>query len=128
VLRQEGRRQMAVRLTTMPREMVGERVAVEFGFVLREAGPEGQLVGARPPASGASLPAAGDPTVSAVLPGGPAERVGLQVGDVLLQVGEREVLTREAARDALAEAPLDQPLRVAVRRGEQRVFLTLPAP
>jgi serine protease Do len=128
VLRQEGRRQMAVRLTTMPREIVGERVAAEFGFALREAGPEGGLAGARPPATGVNLPAAGGPTVSVVLPGGPAERVGLQVGDVLLQVGEREVLTRDAVRDALAEAPLDQPLRVAVRRGDQRLSLTLPAP
>jgi serine protease Do len=121
VLRREGRRPVAVRLTTMPREMVGERIAAEFGFVLREAAPEGgERVGARL--------VSGTPTVSVVLREGPAERGGLAVGDVLLQVGERAVLTRDSAREALAEAPLDQPLRLTVRRGEQRLVLTLPSP
>ena len=39
VLRPEGRRPLAVRLSTMPRSTAGERVAVEFGFALREADP-----------------------------------------------------------------------------------------
>jgi S1-C subfamily serine protease len=33
VLRREGRRPLAVRLAEMPRPVVGERVAAEFGFV-----------------------------------------------------------------------------------------------
>jgi serine protease Do len=120
VLRRDGRRQVAVRLTTMPREMVGERVAAEFGFVLRETAPEGERAGARP--------AAGTPTVSVVLREGPAERGGLEVGDVILQVRGRAVLSRAAARDALAEQSLEEPLRLVVRRGERELSLTVPAP
>jgi serine protease Do len=120
VLRSEGRHQLTVRLTTMPREIMGERVAAEFGFVLRETEAPGEGIGARPVLA---LPA-----VAAVLRGGVAEKAGLEVGDVLVQVGERPVLTREAAREALADAPLDRPLRLTVRRGEGRVSLALPAP
>jgi hypothetical protein len=43
-------------------------------------------------------------------------------------VGERAVLTREAAAEALSEARLDRPLSVTVRRGAERVPLTLPVP
>jgi S1-C subfamily serine protease len=120
VLRRDGRRHVDVRLTTMPLPIVGERVAGEFGFALREAGPEGELAGVRP--------AAPTPTVSVVVRGGSAERGGLEVGDILLQVGERPVLTRDSARAALAEAPVDQPLRLTVRRGERRLDLTLASP
>ena len=50
VLRTEGRRPLAVRLVTMPRPVAGERVAAEFGFLLRE--PEGPADSASPPAVG----------------------------------------------------------------------------
>jgi serine protease Do len=120
VLRRDGRRHVAVRLTTMPRAIVGERIAAEFGFALREIGPEGELAGARP--------AGGTPAVSVVQRGGPAERAGLEVGDVLLEVGERAVLGRDGAQEALAEAALDLPLRLAIRRGERHLSVTLPPP
>ncbi|MGH7312619.1 MAG: PDZ domain-containing protein, partial [Candidatus Rokuibacteriota bacterium] len=120
VLRSEGRRQFSVRLATMPREVAGERVAAEFGFVLREAQPPAGAIGASP--------ASGGLAVGAVLRGGAAEKAGLQVGDVLVQVEERPVLTRDAAREALAEASLDRPLRLTVRRGEGRLSLALPVP
>lgn len=120
VLRQDGRRQVGVRLAAMPREIVGERVAAEFGFALREVGLQGELAGPRP--------AAGAPTVAAVIRGGAAEKAGLAVNDVLLQVGDRAVLTREVAREALADTPLDQPLRLIVLRGEERITLTIRAP
>ncbi|MGH6961907.1 MAG: PDZ domain-containing protein, partial [Dongiaceae bacterium] len=66
--------------------------------------------------------------VAAVLRGSPAERAGLQAGDVVLQVGERAVLTRQVTREALADASLDRPLRLTVRRGERRLSLALSPP
>ncbi|OLC17160.1 MAG: hypothetical protein AUH29_03085 [Candidatus Rokubacteria bacterium 13_1_40CM_69_27] len=120
VLRREGRRQLPVRLAVMPRDIVGDRVAAEFGFVLRGAELRGETAGAGPPSA--------PPAVAAVLRGGPAERAGLQVGDLLLQVGDRAVLTRDIAREALADVVLDQPLRLTVRREGERLRLVVPAP
>jgi S1-C subfamily serine protease len=121
VLRPEGRRQVAVRLAAMPPDVMGDRVAAEFGFVLRDpqapAGAPGRLG-----------PADGSPTVAAVLQGSPAAQAGMQVGDVLVEVGDRPVVTREAVRESLAETALDRPLRLGVRRGDQRLSLTLVAP
>ena len=117
VLREEGRRPLRARLGAMPREAAGERVAAELGFVLRDTdGPAPELGGARP---------SGAPTVGVALRGSVAEKAGLEVGDGILQVNERSVLTRDAARDALAELDPESPLRLTVRRGQTRVTLTL---
>jgi serine protease Do len=113
VLRQEGRRPVPVQLVVMPREVAGDRVAALFGFFLRD--PLGQDA----PAS------AGPPVIGAVERGGRAERGGLRQGDIVLQVNERPVVTREAAREALAETNPDTALRLVVRRDAERVNLTL---
>lgn len=113
-----GRRAVRVRLAAMPPDAVGERTAAEFGFVLRDLDAQPELGGRRP--TGASTP-----SVSVVIRGSAAERAGLEVGDVILQIGDRAVITREAARTALAEASLDEPLRLTVRRSGTIVPLTL---
>jgi len=118
LLRAAGRRAVSVRLAAMPPEVMGERVAAEFGFVLRE--PDGQ-----PDLGGRA--ASSSPSVSVVIRGSAAARAGLEVGDVLLQIDERAVVTREAARAALADARLDRPLRLTVRRDGSHVSLTLSA-
>ena len=93
---------------TMPRPVAGERVAAEFGFVLRE--PEA------PPAGAAAAPD-GAPAVTFVARGSAAEKAGLAVGDVIVQVNDQSVLTRDAAREALGElepraaAAADRPAR-----------------
>ena len=120
VLRVEGRRELPVRLVTMPAEVAGERVAAEFGFLL--AGP-----GSRREAPEAG-PGEGSPTVAAVASGGPAALGGLEVGDVLVQVDGRAVLTRDDARQALGEVVVDRGLRLTVRRAERLVTLSLSAP
>ena len=120
ILRREGRRQLNVRLASMPRDVLGDRVAAEFGFALRDGQPQGELGGA--------AVASGAPAIAVVLRGSAAERAGLEVGDVLLQIGDRAVISRDAARDALADTPLDRALSVAVRRGERRVSVTIAHP
>jgi serine protease Do len=117
VLRPEGRRPLKVRLTAMPRGVVGERVAAEFGFVIREADAPPDLRG----------PASTAPTVTVVLRGSPAEKAGLEVGDVILQVGEQAVMSRDAARETLSDAPTDRPLRLTVRRRGRPLSLEVPA-
>lgn len=119
VLRPEGRRPLDVRLMAMPREIAGERVAAEFGFVLQE--PQAQ-----PEVGGRRLPSTA-PTVTVVVRRSPAEKAGLEVGDVILQVGEQAVISRDAARHALADAAIDRPLRLTVRRGERLVPVEVPA-
>ena len=116
VLRTAGRKALPVRLVNMPRRMVGEQIAAAFGFVLRET----ETVSERPSASA--------PTVTFVVRGTVAERAGLEVGDVILQVNDLAVLTRDAAREALSEVPTDRPLHLTVRRDDRHVALTLAAP
>jgi serine protease Do len=122
VLRREGRRALPVRLVTMPQTVVGERVAAEFGFVVRDPdAPVGP--GLRPPAD-----APGAAAVGFVVRGSVAEKAGLTVGDVIIRVNERAVHTREAIREALGEASLEQPLKLTVQRDGKAVNLTLTAP
>jgi len=118
ILRAEGRRRLDVKLASMPRSVVGERVGAEFGFVVREpetAGPS-------------ALSVVTVPTVSVIVPRSPADRAGLEVGDVILQVGERVVLTRDEVREALADAGLEAPLRLTLGRGANRLSVTLRPP
>ena len=119
VLRREGRRPLPVRLMAMPRAVAGERMAAEFGFVLREPeAPSGQEV----------RPSPSTPSVRFVIRGIVAEKAGLEVGDVILQVNDQAVLTRDAAREALGEVTTDRPLQLTVRRGAGQVGLTLGPP
>jgi serine protease Do len=119
VLRSEGRRALRVRLAAMPRDIVGDRVAAEFGFMMRDADS------LRVPGAPAD-PAA--PSVALVIRDGAAEKAGLEVGDVIVQVNERAVSGRDVVREALSDLPPEAPLRLVVRRGEQVVSLTLAVP
>jgi S1-C subfamily serine protease len=112
VLRAEGRRRLDVRLAAMPRPVVGERIGLEFGFVVREPEPAGSAM----------------PTISVVIRRSPAERAGLEVNDVILEVNDQPVLTRDALREALADTSLEAPLRLAIRRGGSRLAVTVRAP
>lgn len=119
ILRKDGRKALPVRLMAMPRPVAGERIAAEFGFVLREAdGPTGQA--APPP------PAA--PAVTFIARGSAAEKAGLEVGDVIVRVNDLAVATRDAAREALGDLGLERPLKLTVRRAGEPVSLTLPVP
>jgi len=115
ILRREGRRRVSVRVGTMPDAVAADRVAAEFGFLVRD--PEGMV---DEPARQAT-----PPTVAAILAKSPAERAGLQVGDTLLEVNGRRVPTLEAAREALLGASLERPLALVVLRQSSTMSLLL---
>jgi serine protease Do len=114
--REEGRRPVQVKIGAMPDAVAAERVAAEYGFLVRDPEAQPELGGARPPAV---------PSVAAVLPRSRAERAGLQVGDVLTEVNGRPVVTLDAVREALLAAGPDGPLPLIVRRDRERVTVTL---
>jgi regulator of sigma E protease len=58
------------------------------------------------------------PDVEAVRPGSPAEQSGLQVGDRILRVNDKEISTRSKLQDAVAKSN-GRPLTLDVRRGDQ---------
>jgi len=115
--REEGRRALRVSVEAMPQEMVAERVAAEFGFVVRDPGEERE----RPRPSGT-------PAVAVVLRDSQADRAGLKPGDVIVEVNGRPVLSRQAVSNALVDAGLDQPLRLTVRREGEPLALTVSPP
>src|SRR5262249_21633131 len=117
VLRPDGRREVRIRVGTMPPDVVAERVAAEFGFVVREPGAD-------EPAAGRVLR---QPVVGVVGEGTAAARGGLGVGDRIGALDGAEVQSLEALRRRLAELALERPLRLRVeRKGEPRL-LELPA-
>ena len=123
VLRTEGRRALSVRLVQMPRAVAGERVAAEYGFILREPDPAQPELGGRRPSGSVA------PVVSLVVKDSAAARAGLEVGDVILQVHATSVVKRDAAREALADLAPEQALRLTVRREDRRLPLEIvPAP
>jgi S1-C subfamily serine protease len=65
--------------------------------------------------------------VTAVLKGSSAQKAGLEAGDVILQINEHSVVTRDAVREAMSDVPLDRALRLTVLREGRHVGLTLPA-
>ena len=58
-----------------------------------------------------------------------AARAGLEVGDVILQIQETAVVTRDAAREALADLAPEKALHLTVRRDDRRLPLEIaPTP
>jgi serine protease Do len=120
VLRPDGRRNLTVRLAAMPDAVAAERVAAEFGFLVRDPDGQPELGGAR---------GAAPPTIAAVLPGSRAEAAGLRAGDVLVEVAGRPVLTLAAVRETLLRLAPEGKLALLVRRQEEQVpVLINPVP
>ena len=115
--RYEGRRRLIpVRLAPMPEAVAAERIAAEFGFLVREPEAQGEPGGVRPSAP---------PSVTGVLPRSRAAAAGMKVGDVLVEVNGRPVLTLQAVREALLSVRENGPLALVIRRGGDRVSLLL---
>jgi S1-C subfamily serine protease len=66
--------------------------------------------------------------VGAVVARSSAAAAGLQVGDVLVEVNGRPVLSLAAAREALLASSLERPLPLVVRRDSEHVPLLLKTP
>ena len=121
VLRRDtGRRGVTVRVGVMPDTVAADRVALEFGFLVRDPDAQGEGAPARL--------SEGPPAVGVVLARSSAETAGLQVGDVLVEVNGRPVLTLAAAREALLASSLERPLPLVIRRDSERVPLLLKTP
>ena len=118
--RDDGRRRVSVRVGVMPDTVAADRIAAEFGFLVRDPDLSGE--------GGAARLSEGPPTVGAVVRRSSAEAAGLQVGDVLVEVNGRPVLTLAAAREALLASSLERPLPLVVRRDSERLALTLKSP
>ncbi|HYB43427.1 MAG TPA: PDZ domain-containing protein [Candidatus Methylomirabilis sp.] len=120
VLRAEqGRRSVQVRIAPMPEAVAADRVAAEYGFLLRE--PEGQ------PELGGAKPPAGPVSVAVVLPKGRAEAAGLLAGDILVEVDGKPVASLDAVREVLVELPERGPLSLVVRRDRERFAFVIQA-
>ena len=119
--RDQGRRPLQVRIGPMPGPVAADRVAAEYGFLLREPDPQPERGGVRPPAAGLA-------TVGAVLAKSRAELAGLQVGDIVVEVNHKPVEGLDAAREALLGVGEHGPLSLAVRRGRERLSLQLQNP
>jgi S1-C subfamily serine protease len=115
-VREGRRREVAIRVGAMPDDAVADRVAAEFGFLVRE--PSGEE---SPAAGGARLG-----VVGAVLERSAAARAGLAVGDRILAVNGVATDSAEAVRRELREARLRETLRLRVERRGEPHDLALP--
>jgi len=118
VLRDGRRRALRVRVGQMPADAAAERMAAEFGFLVRD----------RASSDGLTDPGPSLPVVAAVGERTAAERGGLRVGDRVLAVNGAEVASLDAYRRRLLEVSLQEELRLRVQRqGEPRTLVLPPA-
>jgi len=67
------------------------------------------------------------PDIEAIRPGSPAEQAGLQVGDKVLRVNDKDISARSELQEAIAKSN-GKPLTLDVRRGDQvKTFVVTPA-
>jgi serine protease Do len=112
VLRDRRRQAVPVRVGRMPPDAVAERVALEFGFFVRDAGTD---------EAGGRLP-----VVAGVAEGSPAARAGLRTGDRVVGVNDRDVTSLAEFRRIVQDLYLQDALRLRVERRGERLALTLP--
>ena len=117
VLREGSRQSIRIRVGPMPADVVADRVALEFGFYVRDVTDDRIGVQTEPK----------PPIVAGVGERTSAAQGGLRVGDRILSVNGVEVATLDAFRARLQEIYLRDPLKLRVDREGEPVILTLPA-
>jgi len=114
VLRDQQRREVRVRVGTMPAEAVADRVVFEFGFYIRDEG-EARAAGSPP-----------IPVVAGVAERSPAAQGGLRPGDRILAINGVDIQTVEAFRQRVQDLFLRDSMRLRVDRDGEPLNLTLP--
>ena len=61
-----------------------------------------------------------------ITPGGPADAAGLHVGDIVVSADDRPIDTLPALTAALYLHPVDEPLRLIIKRGQEQKTLLVP--
>ncbi len=116
VLRDGQRRELRIRVGAMPPEVVAERVAAEFGFVVRDPSAEEAPPGAVRPA-----------VIAGVFERSAADHAGLRVGDRVVGLNGEAVGSVDAFRRRLQGVVLRESLRLRVERRGEPLDLVLPA-
>jgi serine protease Do len=117
VLRERDRQEVRVRVGRMPADVVADRIALEFGFYVRDA-VDDRLAGLSDPKL---------PVVAGVAEKSSAAQAGLHAGDRILAVNGADVATLDAFRARLQDVYLRDPLKLRVDREGEPLVLTLPA-
>jgi S1-C subfamily serine protease len=71
------------------------------------------------------LPSAQGVVVTDVEAGSPADEVGIQQGDVILEVNQQQVTNLPDYRAALGRVGKAEPVLLLIRRGDRKLFLPL---
>jgi serine protease Do len=122
-LRRDGKtQQMPVTVGKLPSERVtseesGQAGQSQWGLQLQDVTPQMGRQRGLTEASGAM--------VVGVQPGSPAERAGLQRGDIIREVNRQPVQSVQDVRDALAKADTHDSLVLLVKRGQGSVFVAM---
>ncbi len=115
VVREGRRREVRVPVGEMPGDVVAERIAAEFGFLVRGPSPD-EAAGTAP------RPA----VIAAVLERSSAARGGLAVNDRILAVNGQKTDSVDAVRRRLQDVALRAELRLRVERTGEPMDLVLP--
>jgi serine protease Do len=77
-------------------------------------------------AKGLQLPVASGVIIVDIKPGGPAESVGLKIGDIVLAIDDKEIRSLPQLAGSLYLHPTDEVMKVNVLRGTDKIAFQVP--